>query len=71
LAGEAPNQYHRQLHNHLTRGMTLATLLSQAMVTAPGRALAPIGLSLFPNAMRWIAQSTRIPNQAMRVKPAV
>lgn len=70
LAGESVDQYHRKLHNHLGRGMTLAILLSQAMVTTPGRALAPIGLSLFPNAMRWIAQSTRIPTQAMPAKPA-
>jgi hypothetical protein len=49
--------------------MTLATLLSRAMVTDPGRALAPFALSLFPYAMRWIAAPTRISGQHLLAKP--
>jgi flavin-dependent dehydrogenase len=64
LAGESADQYYRRLHAQLSRGMSFAALLSRLMVTGVGRRMAPIGLSLFPNAMRRIALSTRIPKQA-------
>ena len=69
LAGESAGQYNRRLHAQLRRGMSLATLLSQTMVTSAGRNLAPFGLSLFPSAMRWIAASTRVPEQARLAHP--
>jgi flavin-dependent dehydrogenase len=65
LAGESAESYHRKLHAHLGRGMSLATILSRAMVTGFGRAMAPIGLAAFPGALRWIASSTRIPEKAL------
>ncbi len=68
LAGAGAEEYHRRLHAKLRRGMTLGTLLSQTMVSRAGRILAPRGLSLFPNAMKWIAASTRIPAQARLAK---
>ena len=64
LAGRSSAEYHHQLRSQLSRGMSLATMLSRAIVTGPGRGLAPLGLSLFPSAMRWIAASTRVPSQA-------
>lgn len=67
LAGESANHYHEKLHSHLSRGMGLATALSRAMVTRAGRTLAPIGLSVFPGAMHWIASSTRIPQDALQL----
>jgi hypothetical protein len=70
LSGESADQYDRRLHAQLGRGMRLATWLSRAVVTGAGRRLAPFGLSLFPNAMRWIAASTRIPKQALLANPA-
>jgi flavin-dependent dehydrogenase len=70
LAGESAAHYHRTLRAQLSRGMSLATMLSRAMVTRPGNNLMPFGLSVFPSAMRWIAASTRIPEQAL-VKPWV
>jgi len=69
LAGESAGQYYRRLHAQLRRGMSLATLLSRIMVTRAGRNLAPFGLSLFPGAMRWIAASTRVPEQARLAHP--
>ena len=66
LAGESAEQYNHRLHAQLSRGMSFATDLSRFIVTKAGRGLALFGLSLFPNAMRWIAASTRIPKQAMR-----
>jgi flavin-dependent dehydrogenase len=65
IAGEGPDQYDRTLRAQLAQSMGLATWLSRAMVTLPGRAFAPFALSIFPNAMRWIAASTRIPEQAL------
>lgn len=64
LAGVSADEYHHRLHAQLHRGMTLGTLLSRVMVSRAGRILAPRGLALFPNAMKWIAASTRIPAQA-------
>jgi flavin-dependent dehydrogenase len=65
LAGESADRYRQLMHAHLIRGMGLATALSRAMVSRTGREFAPIALSLFPNAMNWIAKSTRIPKKAL------
>jgi menaquinone-9 beta-reductase len=65
LAGKSAEAFHNQLHKQLERGMSLATALSRAMVTRAGRNFAPLILALFPNAMRWIAASTRIPEPAL------
>jgi flavin-dependent dehydrogenase len=70
LAGESAEDYHRRLRVQLSHGMSLAVRLSLGMVTGAGRTLAPLCLSLFPNAMGWIAASTRIPEQALLAKPA-
>jgi hypothetical protein len=45
--------------------MLLATWGSRAMVTGAGHIFTPFFYSLFPNAMRWMAASTRIPEQAL------
>ena len=65
LAGDSAEQYNHRLHAQLSRGMDVATCLSRSMVSNAGRTMAILGLSVFPNAMRWIAASTRIPKQAM------
>ena len=69
LAGESADRYSRQLCLEVSHGMSLATFISRAMVTDLGRELAPLGLSLFPQAIRWIAASTRIKQQALLTKP--
>jgi flavin-dependent dehydrogenase len=69
LAGEGTEQYNHRLHAQLSRGMGLATCLSRSMVTKVGRSMALCGLSVFPNAMRWIVASTRIPKQAILAPP--
>lgn len=66
IAGASADQFHRRLHAHLNRSIGLATGLSRALVSGPGRTLAPVGLSIFPGAMNWIARSTRIPDHALR-----
>jgi flavin-dependent dehydrogenase len=65
LAGEGTDLYYRTLRSQLSSSMRLATWLSRVMVTGPGRTMAPFGLSIFPEAMRWIAASTRVPEQAL------
>jgi flavin-dependent dehydrogenase len=69
LAGETAERYHQALRTQLVQNMRLATAISRAMVTGPGCAIASFGLSLFPNAMQWIASSTRIPHQALVQAP--
>lgn len=65
LAGKSAAEYHRLLGNQLRSAMSLATWLSRAAVTGAGRAAALGVLSLFPNAMQWIAASTRIPQSSL------
>lgn len=65
LAGAAADVYQRKLYGHLRRSMRLATGLSRAMVSGAGRLIAPIGLSVFPGAMSWIARATRVPERAL------
>jgi len=69
MAGASAAQYHRALESQLKRGMSLATSLSRFMVTRVGRELAPLGLSVAPNAMGWIARATRIPEGALLSAP--
>jgi flavin-dependent dehydrogenase len=68
LTGASADRYQETLHLHLRRSMRLATALSRAMVTGAGRKLAPIGLSIFPGAMKWIARSTRIPEERWQTR---
>jgi menaquinone-9 beta-reductase len=69
LEGQSVDEYHRKLKTHLRRSMGLATFLSRAMMTGTGRALAPLGLSLFPDALRWVARTTRIPERVLTAGP--
>jgi hypothetical protein len=50
--------------------MSLSTSLSRAMVSRIGRNLAPVALAVFPSAMKWIASSTRIPQESLLVTEA-
>lgn len=65
LDGKTAEEYNHALRAQLNRSMSLATCLSRAMVTAAGRHAGVLTLSLFPQAMRWIAAATRIPAQAL------
>jgi menaquinone-9 beta-reductase len=71
LAGETADHYHRTLHAHLNGSMKLATILSRFIVSSIGRNLTPIGLSILPGAIGWIANSTRIPQQALHQTPVL
>jgi flavin-dependent dehydrogenase len=65
LAGHSAADYNRALRVQLTRSMALATWLSNGAVTSVGRAIALAALTLAPNAMRWVAASTRIPQSSL------
>jgi flavin-dependent dehydrogenase len=65
LDGRSAEQHQRELRSQLRKGMLLATTLSRAMVTTAGRELAPLALGLLPQAIGWIAKSTRIPREAL------
>jgi flavin-dependent dehydrogenase len=65
LAGRSAAAYHRTLHTQLRKSMTIATALSLGAVTATGRATALLAASIFPRAMRTIAQATRIPERCI------
>jgi flavin-dependent dehydrogenase len=65
MRGDSADQYNRALYAQLKSGMSLATLLSRAMVSFAAREVAPLGLALFPWAIGRIARSTRIPGGAL------
>lgn len=63
LNRETASRYHKLLHAQLGRTMSVAGFVSRMMVTRFGRRLVPLSLALFPNVARWIATSTRIPEE--------
>ncbi len=65
LSGASAADYNLTLRAQLTRSMTLATWLSRAAVTGAGRHAALSILPRLPNALRWIAASTRIPQSSL------
>jgi menaquinone-9 beta-reductase len=67
LEGANAIAYQQTLNMQLHRAMTLATWLSRAAVTGPGRATAVFAGSLFPHVMQSIAAATRIPQAAVAV----
>lgn len=68
LSGKSIAEFNLTLRTDLCRSMALASWLSRAMVTGTGRVLALGSLSLFPNAMRWIAAATRIPERNLTAR---
>jgi menaquinone-9 beta-reductase len=65
LSGCAPVAFYRKLRTQLSRSMLVATLLSRAAVTGPGRAFAFSAASLVPAIMPSIASLTRIPEGSL------
>ena len=65
MGGKSSDQFQRVLSKQLRSGMSLAVLLSRLMVSAAGQGMAPLALTALPQAMGWIARSTRIPETAV------
>jgi len=66
LAGSTPSRYQRALRGQLQKGMSIATLVSQAMGSRSGCVLAPLVIPLLPHPISWIARLTRIPAPELR-----
>ena len=67
MAGKTPAEFAGVVKGQLRSGMTIATFLSQVMVSRAGRELAPALISFLPRPIDWIARTTRIPIQALRL----
>jgi flavin-dependent dehydrogenase len=65
LRGEPLEAFNTRLGGQLKSGMNLALWLSRAMVCGAGRAMAVPAMALRPGAMRWIAERTRVPKNAL------
>lgn len=65
LSGGTVDAYQDTLAAQLRRSVALATWISRAIVTAPGRQLALLTTSILPRTMQWIAASTRVPARAL------
>ena len=65
LSGASATEFNRTLRAQLRRPMALATRLSRAAVTGPGRTAAMLAVSLLPNIMQLVASSTRIPLRSL------
>jgi flavin-dependent dehydrogenase len=65
MGGKSSDQFQQVLSKQLRSSMSLAVVLSRLMVSAAGQAMAPLALTILPQAMGWIARSTRIPETAV------
>ncbi len=73
LAGQSSHEFQAELCNQLRRQMSLATMLSRALVAQPQRSVLSLAACVFPAALRAVACCTRlapghqIPADAVRV----
>ncbi len=63
LAHETAHHYHAELHKQLRRQLSLATVLSRALVTQPQRSFLELTVRLFPSTLRAVASHTRLPSE--------
>ena len=60
LARQSAHHFHAQLHQQLRRQLSLATILSRALVAQPQQALLALTTRLFPSTLRVVASRTRL-----------
>lgn len=60
LAGGSSHQFHDTLHHQLSRQISLATMLSRALVSEPQRSALALTARAFPRILRWVASRTRL-----------
>ena len=65
LRGEPASVFNARLGAQLKPGMNFALMLSRAMVSAAGRAFAIPAMTAHPAALGWIAERTRVPQNAI------
>ena len=71
LLGKNADDYTRCVVQQLRGGMHVAMALSRSMVTSGARIIAPLLLSMIPDAMGRIALWTRIPEGALLTSPVI
>ncbi len=63
LAHQTAHHFHAGLHNQLRHQLSLATVLSRALVTQPQRTFLELAARLFPSSLRAVASHTRLPSE--------
>jgi flavin-dependent dehydrogenase len=63
LAHQSAHHFHAELYTHLHHQLSLATILSRALVAQPQRTLLELTTRLFPGTLRAVASQTRLPSE--------
>jgi flavin-dependent dehydrogenase len=65
LSGASPEAFQRQLHADVAKQVSFATILSKGMVTEPHRTVMEAASRIWPGALRFIANRTRLSAESM------
>jgi flavin-dependent dehydrogenase len=71
LQGATPEAFQIQLHAELASQVSFATTLSRVLVIEPQRTIIEAAVRLWPGALRFVANRTRLPAEAMRSAPQI
>ena len=71
LQGHTPEAFQTQLHAELQAQVTFATTLSRSLVHEPQRTIIEAAVRLWPGALRFVANRTRLTAQSMRSVPQI
>ncbi|HEV2577972.1 MAG TPA: FAD-dependent monooxygenase [Acidobacteriaceae bacterium] len=63
LAGHSSHEFHAELYGQLHRQISLATMLSRALVTQPQRSILSAAACVLPGVLRSVASCTRLASQ--------
>lgn len=63
LAGHSAHEFHAELYGQLRRQISLATMLSRALVAQPQRSIVSMAASVFPGVLRSVASFTRLASE--------
>jgi len=67
LQGKSSTQFHHQLHNEVSRQVSLATAISRALIWPPTRSAITAAVAVFPTLLDTVARRTRIKETALLV----
>ncbi|HEX5283029.1 MAG TPA: FAD-dependent oxidoreductase [Bryocella sp.] len=63
LAGRSSHEFHAELYSQLRRQISLATMLSRALVRQPQRSMLSVAACIFPGVLRSVASFTRLASE--------
>ena len=66
LQGATPEAFQARLHTELASQVSFATTLSQSLVVEPQRTIIEAAVRLWPGALRFVANRTRLPAESIR-----